>query len=96
MLFSHLQTLCDQRANVAMPVTLLQNTTSAVPSVGSAGQSLEWLQAALVSVVANYVDSPDELSSQLRQTTARLSEHNKYYTLNFVIFTVILYITPVC
>lgn len=79
-----------------MPMTLLQNTMSAAPSVDSVGRSLEWLQEELVSAVANYVDSQDELSSQLTLNTARLSEHNNY-TLNFVVtVNVILCIRTVC
>jgi len=84
----HLQILCDQQANVEKPVTLLQNTMSAAPSVDKVGQSLVRLQEELEWAAANCVDSQDELSSQLRLTTAQLSDQNKNSTLNLVIFTV--------
>ena len=75
--FLHPQRRHDQQANAEKPATLLQNTTSVAPSVGTVGHSLEWLQAEQESAAANCVDSPGELSSQSRLTTAQLSRQNK-------------------
>ena len=62
-----------------------------MPSVGKVGQPLVLLPEELGSAVANCVDSQDELSSQLRRTTAQISEQNTDSMLNFVIFTEALY-----